>query len=63
MTITALCLDGDTVRYAGLHQDILTYRAQSGAVEVIETEGVWLGVLEYRRALAGQDLYARAGRT
>lgn len=44
MTITALCFDGGTVRYAGLHQDILIYRAATRKVEQIETQGVWLGL-------------------
>lgn len=46
MTITALRLDGGAVRHAGLHQDMLVYRAASGEVEVIETRGVWLGVVD-----------------
>lgn len=44
MTITALCVQGGTVRYAGLHQDLLVYRAAHQTVERIETQGVWLGV-------------------
>jgi sigma-B regulation protein RsbU (phosphoserine phosphatase) len=46
MTLTALCIDGGTVRYAGLHQDLLIYRAARQTVERIETRGVWLGVSE-----------------
>lgn len=46
MTITALCIEGATVRYAGLHQDLLIYRAASQQVERVETQGVWLGVLD-----------------
>jgi serine phosphatase RsbU (regulator of sigma subunit) len=46
VTLTALCLDGGTVRYAGLHQDLLIYRAARQTVERIETRGVWLGVSE-----------------
>lgn len=46
MTITALRLDGGTVRHAGLHQEMLVYRAAAGQVEVIETRGVWLGVVD-----------------
>ncbi len=46
MTITALCIEGGTVRYAGLHQDLLIYRAAQKRVERIETQGVWLGVVE-----------------
>jgi serine phosphatase RsbU (regulator of sigma subunit) len=46
MTITALRLDGGHVRHAGLHQDMLVYRAATGQVDVIETGGVWLGVVD-----------------
>ncbi len=44
MTITALCIEGDTVRYSGLHQDLLVYRAATKEVQQIETQGIWLGI-------------------
>ena len=44
MTITALCITGRTVRYAGLHLDLLVYRATTQKVECIATQGVWLGL-------------------
>jgi predicted ATPase/serine phosphatase RsbU (regulator of sigma subunit) len=43
MTITGLQLEGSSVRYSGLHQDILVYRAAVGTVERIETRGMWIG--------------------
>jgi len=46
MTVTALCLQGGTVRYAGLHLDLLIYRAASHKVDQIETQGVWVGVTD-----------------
>jgi serine phosphatase RsbU (regulator of sigma subunit) len=46
MTITAFCFDRGTVRYAGLHEDILIYRAKQRAVERLATRGVWLGVVD-----------------
>jgi predicted ATPase/serine phosphatase RsbU (regulator of sigma subunit) len=46
MTVTALEFDGGRVRFAGLHQDLLVYRAASKTVERIETHGVWIGVLD-----------------
>jgi predicted ATPase/serine phosphatase RsbU (regulator of sigma subunit) len=46
MTITALKLEGGRVSYAGLHQDILVYRAATHRVERIETSGVWIGVVD-----------------
>ncbi|MCP4133718.1 MAG: AAA family ATPase [bacterium] len=43
MTITVFCFKKNgTVRYSGLHQDLLVYRAASGDVEVIESDGIWL---------------------
>ncbi len=45
MTISAFCFQDNQVRYAGLHQDILVYRALKRKIERIETRGVWLGVL------------------
>lgn len=32
--------------YSGLHQDILIYRAETDKVEAVETEGIWLGVVD-----------------
>jgi sigma-B regulation protein RsbU (phosphoserine phosphatase) len=46
MTITALSISGGTVRYAGLHLDLIIYRAASKQVERIETQGVWLGIAD-----------------
>lgn len=56
MTITALRVDPDgTVLHAGLHQDILVYRAATSAVDRIETEGMWLGVVsEAKQAIVPQ---------
>ncbi len=50
MTISALELERGKVRYAGLHQDILVYRAKSNRVERVETQGIWLGVQDDVRA-------------
>lgn len=47
MTINALCLDGGRIHYAGLHQDLLIYRARTQQVERIGSEGVWLGVMDH----------------
>lgn len=46
MTVTALRLEKTGVRYAGLHQDILVYRRKTGQLERIETDGVWVGLLD-----------------
>ena len=39
------------VSFAGAHEDMIVYRADSGTCEVIETQGVWLGV---KAEIAGQ---------
>ena len=46
MTITGLQLEGGQVRYAGLHQDILIYRAGARVVERVETSGMWIGPID-----------------
>jgi predicted ATPase/serine phosphatase RsbU (regulator of sigma subunit) len=46
MTITGLQLEGGSVRFSGLHQDILVYRAASRAVERIATHGMWIGPID-----------------
>ena len=46
MTIHAMRLRGDRLMHAGLHQDLLIYRAATNSVEVVETDGVWLGVVD-----------------
>ncbi len=46
MTITGLQLEGGSVRYSGLHQDILVYRAASRSVERVPTHGMWIGPIE-----------------
>jgi serine phosphatase RsbU (regulator of sigma subunit) len=44
VTITALDLKDDgRVVYSGLHQDIFVYRSAEDRVEIIETDGLWLG--------------------
>ncbi|MEW6777955.1 MAG: PP2C family protein-serine/threonine phosphatase [Bdellovibrionota bacterium] len=46
MTITLLTLRDGEIRFAGRHQDILVYRSKRGVVEVIPTDGAWLGVVD-----------------
>jgi histidine kinase len=46
MTLSALELDRGAVRWSGLHQDILVYRAQHRRVDRIETDGMWIGVMD-----------------
>jgi serine phosphatase RsbU (regulator of sigma subunit) len=46
MTITALRLDGRRVQYAGLHDAPLVYRTQTQQVERLDSQGVWLGLVD-----------------
>ncbi|MEZ4227711.1 MAG: SpoIIE family protein phosphatase [Polyangiaceae bacterium] len=46
MTISALKLNGSRVEHAGLHQDVVVFRAATGQVETFESKGVWLGVVD-----------------
>lgn len=38
-------LGDGVIEYAGLHEDLLIYREQSGEVEVEPTSGTWLGIV------------------
>jgi hypothetical protein len=45
MTISAICRDEKgRFHHAGLHQDLLIYRASNRRVECIQSEGAWLGL-------------------
>lgn len=47
MTVTLMSLEPDgTVHFSGLHQDLMIYRKAERQVESIETEGIWLGMLD-----------------
>lgn len=45
MVVARIDRDGKMV-FAGAHTDLLVYRAKTGAVERIPTEGLWLGISE-----------------
>ncbi|MDJ0763639.1 MAG: SpoIIE family protein phosphatase [Myxococcota bacterium] len=52
MTLTAFVIhDNGTFHFAGLHQDVLIYRAQSQSIEIIETNGMWLGIVDDMRGM------------
>jgi hypothetical protein len=52
MTISALRRDKDgSFKVAGMHQDLLVYRARSGRVEHLRAEGTWLGIAKNIRGL------------
>ena len=47
VTISALCRDDQgRFHHAGLHQDLLIYRAETKHVDCIPSEGAWLGLTE-----------------
>ncbi|MDJ0763638.1 MAG: SpoIIE family protein phosphatase [Myxococcota bacterium] len=47
MTLTAFAAhDNGTLHFAGLHQNVIIYRSQSQAVEIVETNGIWLGIAD-----------------
>ena len=55
MTISAFSFQENRILYAGLHQDILVFRAAKRQIERIETRGVWLGVLPSLEGLLFED--------
>jgi len=47
MTITVLASHKDgKFQFSGLHQDILIYRKNSRSVDSIDTDGMWIGILD-----------------
>lgn len=46
MTMTALCISDKQVVYAGLHQSLLIFRAATQTVQELESQGIWLGMLD-----------------
>lgn len=45
-TFMLLRLEGNRVTFAGAHEDIVVYRSAKGEIEIVPSEGVWLGVRE-----------------
>jgi sigma-B regulation protein RsbU (phosphoserine phosphatase) len=45
-TFMLLRVDGSRVTFAGAHEDIVVYRKARAEIEIVATEGVWLGVRE-----------------
>lgn len=45
MTVLSLNTNGD-IQFSGLHQDILVYRNQNRTIESINTDGMWMGILD-----------------
>jgi serine phosphatase RsbU (regulator of sigma subunit) len=57
MTIMALRLERGKVSYAGLHQDVLVYRARTNQVERIPTRGIWIGLVDDISELLENDAF------
>jgi serine phosphatase RsbU (regulator of sigma subunit) len=52
MTITLLSIqDNGRFLFSGLHQDIIIYRADKNKVELLETNGMWLGMTNDIRSM------------
>ena len=46
VTCMAMRLGSDRISFSGKHQDVFIYRARSGTIERVVTEGVWLGLVD-----------------
>jgi serine phosphatase RsbU (regulator of sigma subunit)/ligand-binding sensor domain-containing protein len=47
MTITLMAIQpSGRIHYSGLHQDIMIYCSTTGQVELAETKGMWLGMMD-----------------
>jgi len=47
MTLTVLAgVDDGKIVFSGLHQDILVYRKKDDTVQLVETNGIWIGVVD-----------------
>ena len=46
MTLLCMKISSHKISFAGMHQDILIYRAATQTVERIETAGVWMGFVD-----------------
>ncbi len=56
MTLTALAeLKNGEFSFSGLHQDIMIYRVKTGKVDLIETRGIWIGVMDEIKGLLKDD--------
>ncbi len=64
MTITVIaCLDGGAFHFSGQHENIMIHRSATGTVELVETEGVWLGISETMRPPAAGGFTLERGDT
>ncbi len=59
MTITVFAyLNNGEFNFSGLHQDILIYKAKTATVELVETDGIWLGITDDIRPMVGDGSFS-----
>ena len=47
MTLTVFaCLDNNKISYAGAHLPLILYRKKTNSLEIVETQGAWIGLVE-----------------
>jgi serine phosphatase RsbU (regulator of sigma subunit) len=64
MTITVIAsLNGGLFHFSGQHENIMIHRRAAGTVELVETEGIWLGVPEAMRPPAAGGFSLERGDT
>jgi serine phosphatase RsbU (regulator of sigma subunit) len=63
MTLTVMAMHQQGEFYfSGLHQDIMIFRQTDGSIEIQETRGMWIGIVEDLEGMNEEDrLYLNAG--
>ncbi len=46
LTLVSIKLLEDKIQYAGMHLDMIIYRKSSKTLEIVETEGTWVGLVD-----------------
>ncbi len=46
LTLLSLKLFDDKIQYAGMHLDMIIYRKKTKSLEIVETEGTWIGLVD-----------------
>lgn len=57
MTINVFMHHSGNFIHAGLHQDILLYRKNLNIVDVLETDGMWIGIVENIEKMLNNDIF------
>lgn len=60
ITILAAHRDGRFV-FSGLHQDIMIYRKKSNEVEIVETDGMWIGIMDELKDIPDNEFEINPG--